>query len=67
MAMIQLETVVSKVRGFFANGHTKLLLQLAAVVFAAGILWAKVASIETQLATLTEQFHMIVHHLLRTP
>lgn len=55
---------MGKAKELLANGNTKAVLQIAALIFAAGILWAKVAGVESQLAVLTSRVDMLVHHLL---
>ena len=55
---------MGKARAFFANGNVKAVVQVAACVFAAGILWAKVAGVETQVGALTARVDMLIRALL---
>ncbi len=58
--------IMSKARTFLTNGNIKTVFQFGALIFAAGILWAKVSGVELQLADLTDRVDMVVRHLLGT-
>ncbi len=55
---------MSKARAFFGNGNVRMLLQAGALVFAAGVVWAKVAGVEAQVAALTTRVDMLIRTLL---
>jgi hypothetical protein len=78
MAAKAVESIMSKARELLANGNTKTVFKYGAIVFAAGIVWARLSSVEnqvsaltlqvnTQISALTDQINILVTHLLRGP
>jgi hypothetical protein len=59
--------IMSKAKDALSNGNVKTVFQFGAIIFAAGILWAKVSGLETQLGDLKNTVDVLVHHLLGTP
>lgn len=55
---------MSKARSLLSNGNVKTAFQFDALIFAAGIVWAKVAGVETQVAALTTRVDMLIRTLL---
>ena len=58
---------MAKIRDLLANGNVKTLFQFGAIIFAAGILWAKVSGLETQVGDLKDTVDTLVKHLLGAP
>lgn len=55
---------MSKARTLLSNGNIKAAFQFGALIFAAGIVWAKVGGVEVQVAALTTRVDMLIKTLL---
>jgi hypothetical protein len=67
MATLSKDGIMAKARDVLSNGNVKTVFQFGAIIFAAGILWAKVSGLEAQLGDLKNTVDVLVHHLLGTP
>ncbi len=63
MSTQAMEGIMSKARGFFANGNAATAFRVAGAIFLAGVLWAKVSGLETQVAALTTQVNIQIADL----